>query len=182
FHATTRRAKMVQLEEALLEIDFDQEIRHLLFQAVTRIVHKAQERKHGCTLVLDFNHPPLGLIGQSMTGPLDMSDEKMLELAMDLAKMDGALHIDKRLHLLGFGCLLDGHRVSWEDSSRGARYNSALRFTAENEKIIVVVVSSDQPVSIIQGGIDIKAACEWEPVHQDFQPPTLRGWLEDIQA
>lgn len=177
FHATTRKAKLVQLEEMLLEIDIDQEIRHLLFQAVTKIVHRAQEEKWGCTIILDFNNPPLGLIGQSMTRTLDISEEKMLELAIALAKMDGALHIDRELRLRRFGCLLDGHRVSWEDSSRGARYNSALRFTAENDKIIVVVVSSDWPVSIIQGGIDIQAVCQWEPVYQDTHPPTLEKWL-----
>ena len=182
FHATTRKAKMVQLEESLLEIPFDQDLRHSLFQMVMRIVHRAQERKWGCTLILDFNREPLGIIGQSMSSPLDISDDKMLELGISLAKMDGALHIDRNLRLLGFGCLLDGHRVSWEDSSRGARYNSALRFTAENENIIVVVVSSDQPVSIIQGGIDIQANCEWAPVYENFQPPTLNEWLEGSEV
>ncbi len=178
FHATTRKAKMVQLEEALLEFSFEQDLRHRIFRTIMCIVHQAQERKWGCALILDLNPEPLGIIGQTMTTPLDMSDEKMLELAVSLAKMDGALHIDRHLRLLGFGCLMDGHRVNWEDSSRGARYNSALRFTAENENIIVVVVSSDRPVSIIRGGIDVQANCEWAPVYEGFRPPTLEAWLE----
>jgi len=89
------------------------------------------------------------------------------------------LHLGQDLKLYGFACLLDGRRVSGEDRARGARFNSALRFTTENENIIVIVVSSDRPVSIIQNGVELTAACEWTAVTHCMIPPLLESWLED---
>jgi len=79
-----------------------------------------------------------------------------LALAAALSKVDGALHIRADLHLYAFACLLDGHRVANEDRSRGARYNSALRFTSQHPQTIVVVVSADRPASIFQQGKELK--------------------------
>jgi len=73
---------------------------------------------------------------------------------------------------------LDGHAVSGEDRARGARFNSALRFTAEHDNLIVVVVSADMPVSVIQGGADLTAHCEWPACPRLVTPPpTLRDWV-----
>ncbi len=67
-----------------------------------------------------------------------------------------------------------------EDRSRGARYNSALRFTAEHDNIMVVVVSSDRPVSIIQEGIELSAQCKWEPISSYIaKPVTLEAWAAE---
>ena len=73
---------------------------------------------------------------------------------------------------------------SGEKTGRGgARFNSALRFTAEHEDIIVVVVSSDRPVSVMRGGIELTAACEWEPFSEfASSPPTLEEWLAQNDA
>jgi hypothetical protein len=65
-----------------------------------------------------------------------------------------------------------------ENRARGARYNSALRFTAQHPETIVVVVSSDRPVSIFQKGEKIDhrygestlSRCHLYPMH-------LREWL-----
>ena len=66
-----------------------------------------------------------------------------------------------------------------EDRSRGARYNSALRFTAMHPRIIVVVVSADAPVFIIQGGIQLNAVCDLHKEGDlDLNPPALDTWLE----
>ena len=93
--------------------------------------------------------------------------------------MDGALHIGSDLHLHNFACLLDGRTIEGEDRSRGARYNSALRFTAEHQNIFVVVVSVDRPVSIIQEGIEISGQCRWDPVSCIIPiPPTLDEWIK----
>ena len=177
FNSTTRRAKLVQLEEALLETDLEKVQSYTLFNTITAIVHNAQEQKWGCTLVVDLNDEPQEIAGQKLSSPLSLTVPKVLDLAKSLAKMDGALHISKDLRLLRFGCLLDGHCVSGEDSSRGARYNSALRFTAENEQIVVIVVSADRPVSVVQNGVELSAVCEWEPVPQTLTPPTLTEWI-----
>ena len=100
--------------------------------------------------------------GQNLSPPLDLQKPHMLKMAKSLAKVDGALHIGGDLHLHGFACLLDGRSFPGEDLARGARYNSALRFTAEHPNIIVVVVSSDRPVSVIHQGLDVHGACTLE--------------------
>ncbi len=178
YHSTNRKPKLVQLEELLLESPADQSTSHILFKTVAAIVEKAGERKHGCTVVIDFNDPPLSIAGQKLEQPIDLQQEASLELAKSLAKVDGALHLGGDLRLHSFACLLDGRAVPGEDRSRGARYNSALRFTAERKNLIVVVVSSDRPVSVIQGGVEITASSEWAPFAQLMtRPPTLEEWL-----
>ena len=101
-----------------------------------------------------------------------------LELAEALAKVDGAIHIGRDLQLHAFSCLLDGQAIAGEDRSRGARYNSALRFTAAHRNILVVVVSSDRPVSVFQEGVEISAQCEWRPEATCTLAPTrLADWI-----
>ena len=103
----------------------------------------------------------------------------MLELAKSLAKVDGALHVGSDLHLHGFACLLDGHTFPGEDLARGARYNSALRFTNEHKDIVVVVVSSDRPVSVVYQGVDVYGTCSWNDVEDCIFPiEPLDCWVD----
>lgn len=179
FHSTTFLAKLVQMEEALLESRLDNDGMHEMFKIVTRIVHHAERTKYGCTLVIDLNEQPTYISGQHLHEPLDLTDEQMLDMAKDLAKVDGALHIGADRRLLGFACLLDGRAVASEDRARGARFNSALRFSAVNPHVIVIVVSVDRPVSVIQEGVELNAQCILRPVSWLMTtPPTLQEWLE----
>ena len=179
FHSTTYLAKMVQMEEALLESRLDSDIMHELFKILSQIVHHAERAKYGCTLVVDLNDQPIYISGQHLSKPLDLTDQKLLEMAKDLAKVDGALHIGADRHLHGFACLLDGRTVASEDRARGARFNSALRFTAVNSNVIVIVVSADRPVSVIQEGVELNAQCILRPTSWLMTtPPTMQEWLE----
>ncbi|WP_240194700.1 DNA integrity scanning protein DisA nucleotide-binding domain protein [Desulfobulbus rhabdoformis] len=162
FSSISYQAKLVQLEELLLETDLDRMNSYFLFKIVVSLVHHSQQRKHGCTVVLDLNPDPVPISGQNLSPPLDLQKPYMLKMAKSLAKVDGALHIGADMHLHGFACLLDGRSFPGEDLARGARYNSALRFTAEHPNIIVVVVSSDRPVSVIHQGLDVHGACTLE--------------------
>jgi hypothetical protein len=162
FSSTTYQAKLVQLEELLLETDLDRSDCYFLFKIVVSLVHHSQKRKHGCTVVLDLNAQAVTISGQTLSPPLDLRKPHMLKMTKSLAKVDGALHIGRDMHLHGFACLLDGRSFPGEDLARGARYNSALRFTAEHTDIIVVVVSSDRPVSVIHQGVDVHGICAWE--------------------
>ena len=162
FSSTTYQAKLVQLEELLLETTLDQSDIFFIFKIVVSLVHHSQERKHGCTIVIDLNSKPVAISGQTLSPPLDLRKPYMLKMVKSLAKVDGALHIGVDQHLHGFACLLDGRSFSGEDRARGARYNSALRFTAEHANIIVVVVSSDRPVSVIHQGVDVHSTCAWD--------------------
>ncbi|NJB68915.1 hypothetical protein GGQ74_002609 [Desulfobaculum xiamenense] len=180
FHSTNRKPNLVQLEEMLIETNLGDEERHSLFGIVTDIVRSTQERKHGCTIVLDFKTPIVPIAGQHLETPIDLELEGLLPVAQSLAKVDGALHIGADRRLYGFGCLLDGQRVVGEDRSRGARYNSALRFTTGHDDLVVIVVSSDRPVSIIQGGVEVTAACPLLPLRGSCgTPPRLEDWISE---
>jgi len=180
FKSTTHKAKLVQVEEALLESDMDSSYAGTLFKIISSIVHNVEAQKQGCTIVIDLNEQPVAISGQRLEQPLDLQKPKILDLTKSLSKIDGALHIGTDLNLHGFACLLDGRSIPGEDRSRGARYNSALRFTAEHANIMVVVVSSDRPVSIIQEGVELSAQCELKPVSGYIaKPVTLEEWIAE---
>jgi hypothetical protein len=178
FHSSTYQAKLVEVEEILLEANIDPSIKHDLFQIISRIVNTAENGKYGCTLVIDFNDEPVKISGQKLDPPIDLSKPGFLEFSESLSKVDGALHIGADAKLHGFACLLDGRATPAEDRARGARFNSALRFTAEHNNLIIIVVSADRPVSIIQEGVELNAQCEWKPVLRCANPPpSLEKWL-----
>jgi hypothetical protein len=178
FKSTIRRAKLVQVEELLLESDLDPGESGELFRIVTDIVHSAETHKHGATLVIDLNREPVEISGQSLKDPPDLRCPESLSLAKSLAHVDGALHLGADFRLHGFACLLDGRSIVGEDRARGARYNSALRFTAGNPGLLVVVVSSDRPVSVIMEGVELSAQCVIETAPTCFTvPPTLAEWV-----
>ncbi|WP_041273104.1 DNA integrity scanning protein DisA nucleotide-binding domain protein [Desulforapulum autotrophicum] len=181
FHSTTRKAKLVELEEILLDACLGTEKRTDLFKTIADIVHTAESRQHGCTLVVDLNPEPVNLSGHILEPCLSLKALNHLDLAKSLIKIDGALHIMADISLRGFGCLLDGKTIKGENMARGARYNSALRFTAEHDRVIVVVVSEDRPVSIIHHGIEINASCEWNPLPgYPSEPKTLQQYLNGV--
>ena len=178
FRSTTLKAKLVEFEEALLESNLDPSPGSTLFKIVSNIVHAAETEKHGCTIVVDLNSPPVKISGQMLSQPLSLQEPALSELAKSLSKVDGALHIGADLNLHGFACLLDGRSVPGEDRARGARFNSALRFTTEHNNIIVVVVSADRPVSVIQEGVEVSAQCQWKPVSSCItMPESLEAWI-----
>ncbi|MFZ5425576.1 MAG: DNA integrity scanning protein DisA nucleotide-binding domain protein [Thermodesulfobacteriota bacterium] len=180
YQSTTRKPNLVVLEEALLESRIGPDQGNALFQIVSAIVDEARKEGFGCTLVLD---PPAELpvmAGQQVDPPLPLEDAHFLDLAKALAKLDGALHLTGGGKLNAFACLLDGKAVESEDRSRGARFNSALRFTAMHPGVIVVVVSADSPVFIFQSGMQLNAMCELrQDAGLELEPPTLEQWLED---
>ncbi|WP_319469864.1 DNA integrity scanning protein DisA nucleotide-binding domain protein [uncultured Pseudodesulfovibrio sp.] len=178
FHSSNLRANLVQLEEQLLETGMSLESQHSLLQIVSLMVNRVRDRKHGCTLVIDTAEELLTMSGQHFEEPLDLQESSQLKLACSLAKLDGALHLDARgIKLYGFGCLMDGRSVPGENRARGARFNSALRFTAEHEDIVVIVVSSDRPISIIKNGVELTALCHFDQIGGLSRPPLLAEWI-----
>jgi hypothetical protein len=181
FHAITREARLVELEELLLDMDLDTSAATVLFQVIAHLVHSAGRARHGCTLVIDLNDPPMRLSGHDLDPPLSLMEPRNIELACSLLKIDGAVHLTADSCIHGFACLLDGRTIDWEKMARGARYNSALRFSAANSGIIVVVVSADRPVSIIYNGIEISAFSNWRPVSQHRpEPVVLETFLHGV--
>jgi hypothetical protein len=177
FQSTNRKAKLVQLEEALLDSDMDTKNAATLFKTISGIVHNAARLRHGCAIVVDLNTTPVSLSSQCLEHPLDLKNHDELELAKSLSRMDGALHIGVDLKLHGFACLLDGHYIPNEHRARGARFNSALRFTAEHENIIVIVVSSDSPVSVMRSGMVLDGKWRLKPSIFCNAPMLLKKWV-----
>jgi len=176
YSSATHQAKLFQIEEALLDYDLDSSVRSGLYHIIASIVHYAETEHFGCAIVLDLNDPITHLAGQNLAQPLDLDRSKVLDLACDLARVDGALQIgaDRRLHR--FACLLDGMTIPKEDRARGARYNSSLRFTAHNPDTIIVTVSADRPVSVIRNGSDYTRSIRITGL-ADVTPQPLTTWL-----
>ncbi len=177
FKSTTRKAKLVQVEEVLLDSDMNSADASTLFKIIAGIVHSAARQQHGCAIVVDLNETPIFIAGNSVEPPLELEDYENLELAKSLSRVDGALHIGVDLKLHRFACLLDGDYVPSENRARGARFNSALRFTAKHEKIIVIVVSSDAPVSVMMGGIVLDTKWRQKPFLFCNAPVLLKEWV-----
>lgn len=178
FSSKTHLANLVQVEEALLESDMDADTGNQLLKIVTQLVHHAQSSRFGCTIVVDLKPSPVTISGHALEDPIDLRQPRFMALGQSLSRLDGALHICRDLKLHGFACLLDGTRIANEDRARGARFNSALRFTNEHADVIVVVVSSDHPVSVIQGGAEISAQCGWHPLAVSvIEPRPLADWI-----
>lgn len=179
YSSNTHRAKLFEVEETLLDFNLETSSRNDLFRIVADLVHNAEDKTFGCTFVLDLAKSPADTAGQILTPPLDLQDPNKLRLAGALARVDGALHIRTDLHLYSFACLLDGHRIKNENRARGARYNSALRFTAQYPETIVVVVSADRPVSIFQDGKEIQSGYTGGDSSQcNLFPLSLNEWLK----
>lgn len=182
FQSTTRKAKLVQVEEALLDSDMDSKDVSTLFKMISEIVHNAARLRHGCAIVVDLNTPPVFISSQCLERPLDLKNQDEFELAKSLSRVDGALHIGTDLKLHEFACLLDGRHIPNEHRARGARFNSALRFTAEHENVIVIVVSSDSPVSVMMDGGVLDAKCPLKPSIFCDKPMLLRKWVDPSES
>jgi len=179
YSSKAHQAKLFEVEEILLDYQIDSPIRNSLFHIVSSIVHYAETEYFGCAIVVDLNNPLTSIAGQNLEQPLDLERSNMLDLACDLARVDGALQIGKDRQLHRFACLLDGPSIAGEDRSRGARYNSALRFTAQHHHTILVVVSSDRPVSVIHQGIEHRGSCALYLTDSDvIGPQLLEQWLK----
>ncbi len=177
FKSTTRKANLVQVEEALLESDMDPAAASAFFKIIVSIVQSAAKQRHGCTVVIDLNEKPIFISGHSLEQPLDLENHEDLELTKSLSKVDGGLHLGADLKLHGFACLLDGHFIPGENRARGARFNSALRFTAEHKNIIIIVVSSDDPVSIMIDGVTLDTCIQCKSSYLCNKPLLLKKWV-----
>jgi len=182
FYSTTRENKLVELEELLLDSPLDMETAGSLFSVVSGLIHKAGHSHYGSTVVIDLNEEPLVLSGHVLEPPLCLMNSDNYELASAFMRIDGAVQITPDAKIRGFGCLLDGQSVTWENMARGARYNSALRFSATTSKVIVIVVSADRPISIIYNGIELNGISRWKPIYQ-YMPKivTLEQHLHGVQ-
>ncbi len=96
FLSTTRRANLVQLEEALLEFDLDPTAGSHLFKTVTTLVHHAEKSKIGCTLVIDLNLPQLPISAPTVNPRFDCAKASH-EVEELICKDAGLASLDRKL-------------------------------------------------------------------------------------
>ncbi|MGK3723201.1 DNA integrity scanning protein DisA nucleotide-binding domain protein [Priestia megaterium] len=117
-------------------------------------VDKAREQQHGTMIVItDEAKKEAYRLGEN-SFPITANEINDLEFIYGLTSIDGAIMLDSSGKCYSIGCILDGISDSGlGDSSRGARYNSALRYINycdENDiNVLIVIVSED-------GMIDVK--------------------------
>ena len=179
FHSWRLALNVGPIEEALRGMGLAPEDVKKLATTILQIASSARERRHGCSIVMDLRKRPGKLAGQVLERPLDLFEKNNVALACGMAGIDGCLQVDADARLLAFGCLLDGAAVPGrEDRSRGARYNSAIRFTDQNRRTLAIVVSEDGPLSIVSAGRDHgRLRAVDQPASVELKPPTLKEWL-----
>lgn len=65
--------------------------------------------------------------------------------------IDGAILLDTKGICHAIGVILDGHASAKEDTARGSRYNSAVRYVhGDHGRCLAVVVSADGTVDFVQ--------------------------------
>jgi len=115
------------------------------------IIIEASNQKHGTMLLISeaAKEESERLKNQSLMINPRKIDENLVE---KITSIDGCVILDKDSTCYAFGAILDGIATKAGDSSRGARYNSAIRYyeSKKNEhKVLLVIISEDGMVDFI---------------------------------
>ncbi|EEL73232.1 diadenylate cyclase [Bacillus cereus] len=137
-----------EFEEKLKEVFEKPQIDN--FAKLWALVEAAKKQKHGTILAIleSAQEEAERLATQCIkVHPMELSDE-MMEL---VSSIDGAVLVDLDANIHAMGVILDGVVSQKGDASRGARYNSAVRYVEMIEhKCILVVVSEDKDIELIK--------------------------------
>lgn len=144
--------------------------------ALMSLVAQARRKGHGSTIVIHRKELPEKISGHVLKKPLPVC-----ELTTRMCAVDGAVILDSSLSVRAFGCLLDGMISSEENRARGSRYNSAMRYTHFHPDAVVVVVSSDGPVSVFVNGEDKTVVPPLVSKPIDMSPPTLEQFVNQLR-
>lgn len=115
------------------------------------ITTEATKQKHGTMLVISDNAKAEAerLGKQSFTlNPLKLT----VDIIQQITSIDGCILIDKEGICYAIGVILDGLATDKGDSSRGARYNSAIRYYEHfgtKHPTVLVIISEDGMINLI---------------------------------
>ncbi|WP_051541974.1 diadenylate cyclase [Clostridium lundense] len=115
------------------------------------IVTEATKQKHGTMLVIsqEAKEESVRLGNQCF----EIEPQKLpLDMINQVTAIDGALLIDPQSNCYATGVILDGLATDKGDSSRGARYNSAIRYHEYIKNTIptmLVIISEDGMINLI---------------------------------
>lgn len=115
--------------------------------AIEYIIEEAIKQNHGTMVVFSENarEEAKRLCDSGICiNPISLCEEGIVHA---ITSIDGAIMCDKNGKCFAIGTILDGKASINADSSRGARYNSAIRYRdqqkANNKKTFIVVISED---------------------------------------
>lgn len=115
------------------------------------IAIEATKQKHGTMLVIsDDAIQESERLGKQCfpLKPLKLKDE----LIQQITSIDGAVLLDKEANCHAIGVILDGLATDKGDASRGARYNSAIRYYehfGKEKPTVLVIISEDGMINLI---------------------------------
>jgi len=116
---------------------------------ILEIVSESSKQKHGTSLVIntEAESEAIRLSNQStLIRPTQLTPSIM----KNVSAIDGAVLIDPNGICYSIGVILDGLSTPKGDSSRGARYNSAIRYVASSSMpCLIIVVSEDGMINAI---------------------------------
>jgi hypothetical protein len=115
------------------------------------ITAEATKQKHGTILVVTSSAEMEAVrLSKQSFKIKQMSLNK--DIIQQITSIDGAVLMDTNCNCFAIGVILDGIASTLGDSSRGARYNSALRyfeFMEEKAGIVLIVISEDGMINLI---------------------------------
>lgn len=134
---------------------------------------------HGTTIIVSSDPASeIDRLGQTALA-IEAKPLNPNELAR-LGRIDGAVFLDPNGCCYAFGVILDGRAGSAGNRSRGARYNSAIRYeqTADTDTL-AIVVSDDGMVNLIPPPIPRKPRTEVESAVQSYYNYSMGRDVDD---
>jgi len=127
------------------------DINHNDIAKIWDIIINASEQKHGTMIVISNNAESEAkrLSTQAIEIEPTTFDAKLLRGATSI---DGAVLFNEKANCYAIGVILDGIATEDGDSSRGARYNSAIKYyesRKDTDKLMIVIVSEDGIINIV---------------------------------
>ncbi|WP_420323272.1 diadenylate cyclase [Kribbella sindirgiensis] len=113
------------------------------------LAESASAASHGTMLVVHRNagDEAARLIPQAQRIRPKLLDSKVLSA---VTSIDGAVLVDPTGTCHAVGVILDGHATGKGDSSRGARFNSAVRYhDTQSGRCLIIIVSEDGMINLL---------------------------------
>jgi hypothetical protein len=144
------------------------------------LVTAAAEAEHGTMIVISAAAAEESERLSSQALPVEPT-ALGAEAVVNVTQIDGAILVDSRGNCHGLGVILDGTAEGGGDRSRGARYNSAVKYLASMACATVIVIVSEDgminllpdlrprvPRALIGAAMDdLRGAAAIEPVHPE---------------
>lgn len=134
-----------KLSETFSHTDFNKEL-------LTDIIEEAKFQKKGTMIVISpkAKEEAIRLKTSALSiNPIQFTKSQIKKVTA----IDGAIILDTKGYCHSIGCILDGYSNDNGDSSRGARYNSAIRYLnsqkSKNIACLIAVISEDRYIDIL---------------------------------